>query len=332
LHNGTVYRWNRPCYGVRDGTAHLRIENRVLPAGPTVRDEIANAAVFFGLMSALGDEYGDVRNVMAFDDAVENFVAAARHGLKAQFTWIGGKTRSASELLLDHLLPLARQGLASHGIDAGDIDLYLGVIEDRVRSGRTGAQWIHESLSAMAGQGTRDQRLRALTQAMLARQREGKPVHSWPPAALAEVGDWRASYRRVGQYMTTDLFTVRPQDLVDLAASLMEWEHIRHVPVEDDDGRLVGLVSHRALLRLVGQGVGVENREPIPVEKIMTKNPVTVTPETSTLEAIALMRRESVGCLPVVRAGSLVGMVTERDLIGVAARVFEEHLREGSQS
>lgn len=332
LHNGTVYRWNRACYGVKDGKAHLRIENRVLPSGPTVRDEFANAALFFGLMSALGDEYGPIHEVMAFDDAVENFVAAARHGLKAQFTWIGGKNHSAAALLLDHLLPLARKGLAAQGIDSEDIDLYLGVIEERVRSGRTGAQWMHESLAAMAGHGTRDQRLRTLARATMMRQKSGEPVHTWPPASLADTGDWRASYKRVGQCMTTDLFTVRPQDLVDLAASLMEWEHIRHVPVEDDDGRLVGLVSHRSLLRLVGQGLDNGDHQAIAVAAIMKRDPVTVTPETSTLDAIDLMRREAVGCLPVVKAGSLVGIITERDLINVAARLFEEHLREATQT
>lgn len=332
LHNGTVYRWNRACYGVNDGVAHLRIENRVLPAGPTVRDEMANAALFFGLMSALGDEYGPVDKVMAFDDAVENFVAAARRGLKAHFTWMHGKTYSASELILDHLLPLARKGLEVHDIAAGDIDLYLGVIEDRVRSGRTGAQWTHESLAGMSSQGTKDQRMRTLVRATMSRQEQGEPVHTWPPATLAETGDWRDSYLRVGQFMTTDLFTVRPHDLVDLAASLMEWEHIRHVPVEDDHGRLVGIVTHRSLLRLVGQGLANEEKAPIAVSEIMRVDPVTVTPETPTPEAIELMRDNEVGCLPVVKAGSLVGIVTERDLIDVAARLFEEHMKEAGQA
>src|SRR5690606_21966880 len=100
LHNGTVYRWNRPCYGVQDGVAHLRIENRVLPAGPTVLDEMANAAFFFGLMSALAEEYADIRKVMTFDAAKDNFVAAARGGLKAQFTWFGGRSVPAHELIL----------------------------------------------------------------------------------------------------------------------------------------------------------------------------------------------------------------------------------------
>lgn len=326
LHNGTVYRWNRACYGVHEGVAHLRIENRVLPAGPTVRDEMANAALFFGLMSALAEEYGEIDKVMDFDHAKENFVSAARRGLKAQFTWINGSSHTAERLLLDHLLPLARKGLEASGIEARDVDLYIGTVEDRIRSGQTGSQWIHASLSAMGDNGSRDQRLRTLVRGLLSRQRGGEPVHSWAPVTSAETGDWRASYLRVGQYMTTDLFTVRPEDLVDLAASLMDWEHIRHVPVEDDDGKLVGLVSHRSLLRLIGtemEGAA----QPTTVNDIMKRNPVTVTPDTSTLDAIEMMRAHNVGCLPVVKDEALVGIITERDLIDVAARLFEEHLR-----
>ena len=132
--------------------------------------------------------------------------------------------------------------------------------------------------------------------------------------------------------MTTDLFTVRPEDLVDLAASLMEWEHIRHVPVEDDEGRLVGLVSHRSLLRLVGRGLEQENREPVAVRDIMRTNPITATPDTTTLDAIGTMRRHKVSCLPVVKKDRLVGIVTEHDLIKVAGRLLEDHLREASGS
>src|SRR4029079_14003162 len=91
LHNGTVYRWNRPCYGIHEGKAHLRIECRVLPAGPSVRDEVANAAFFYGMMASLADEYGDVTKLMAFDDAKANFIAAARYGLHARMKWVKGK-------------------------------------------------------------------------------------------------------------------------------------------------------------------------------------------------------------------------------------------------
>ncbi len=326
LHNGTVYRWNRPCYGVKDGVAHLRIENRTLPAGPTVVDEIANSAFYFGLMTALGDEYGDVASVMQFDDAKANFMAAARYGLKAQLTWLEGRVYTASGLILEHLLPLAREGLAARNIDSADVDRYLGVIEERVGRMRTGAQWMLDSLANMSGKATRDERYRAITAAMVARQEEGVPVHEWDLASLEEAPKWQDSFRTVGQVMNQDVFTVHPEDLVDLAASVMEWEHIRHVPVEDTDGNLVGLVSHRALLRLVGRGE--VKGDPVAVREIMRPDPVTITPEASVLGAIETMKRHGVSCLPVVQDGALVGIVTEADFIEVAGTLLEAKLRE----
>ncbi len=328
LHNGTVYRWNRPCYGVYNGVPHLRIENRALPAGPTLLDEIANAAFFFGLMAGLTEDYGDISKVMEFDDAQSNFINAARVGLKANLTWMKGTQYSASALILTELLPLARVGLQGAGIDTVDIDKYLGVVEERVRHGQTGSQWMLDSLSGMGETGTPDQRLCALTKAIMARQETTKPVHEWELASVDEFDSWRESYRKVGQFMTTDLFTVRPEDVVDLAASLMDWRHLRHVPVEDNDGRLVGLVSHRSLLRLLGQGLKTEDASGVAVREIMKPNPITVTPETPTLQAIELMRKHKLGCLPVVEGDRLVGIITERDLIRIAAMLFEKHLRD----
>jgi CBS domain-containing protein/gamma-glutamylcysteine synthetase len=328
LHNGTVWPWNRACYGVADGRAHLRIENRALPSGPTVLDEMANAAFFIGLMSALPSEYGEINKLMTFDDAKANFFAAARHGLQAQFMWTGGKSYGASELILEHLLPLARKGLKENDIETQDIDRYLGTVEERVRSGQTGAQWMLHSLNMLGGEGTRDIRHRTLTANILARQQTNEPVHRWPIIEKSSgLNDWRRSYQTVGQYMSTDLFTVRPDDLVDLAASMMQWKHVRHVPVEDDEGRLVGLVSHRNLLRLLACGLHAGNGEPVVVRQIMKPDPVRVTPDTPTLEAIEIMRHHNVGCLPIVKDGHLVGIVTAYDFLAVSAKLFEDQLR-----
>ena len=196
--------------------------------------------------------------------------------------------------------------------------------------GCTGSQWLLDSLRGMGEEGNQDQRDRCLTEAMIANQRTDKPVHEWELATFTDTHDWRASYVQVGQFMTTDLFTVHPEDIVDLAASLMDWRHIRHVPVEDAQGRLVGLVSHRSLLRLVGHGVeaAAHQIDPIAVKDIMKTDPVYVSPDTATLTAIELMREHKVGCLPVVERERLVGIITERDLITVASALFERHLRE----
>jgi CBS domain-containing protein len=145
---------------------------------------------------------------------------------------------------------------------------------------------------------------------------------------LADADDWRLSYRTVGQFMTSDLFTVQPDDLVDLAANLMDWEHIRHVPVEDRDGNLVGILSHRTLIRLLARGAAGQRQGPVAVRDIMKQSPVTVTAETPTRDAIETMRRHSVSCLPVVEGTKLVGILTERDLIAVTAALLDETLRE----
>lgn len=325
LHNGTIWPWNRACYGVTNGRAHLRIENRALPSGPTVLDEIANAAFFVGLMSSLPHEYGDVAKLMSFDDAKTNFFAAARHGLNAQFNWIDGKNHSASELIIDHLLPLAREGLKEASVSPADVDHYLGVVEERIRSGQTGAQWMMKSLNVVLDQ-PREARNRLLAGEMLMRQKTGEPISRWPVLAVNESDEWSQSYQTVGQFMSTDLFTVRPEDLVDLAASVMAWRHIRHVPVEDEQGRLIGLVSHRALLRLFTRGTAVHNENAITVRDIMTSDPFTVSSTTPTLEAMEMMRQNRVGCLPVLDDGRLVGIVTSYDFLEASARFFREHL------
>ncbi|MCA9605182.1 MAG: CBS domain-containing protein [Myxococcales bacterium] len=331
LHNGTVYRWNRACYGKTNGVAHLRIENRVLPAGPTIVDEVANAAFFFGLMSGVLEEIGNPRDRIDFDDAKGNFYAAARLGLKAQFTWVDGETVTAGELIRERLLPLAREGLEHVGIDRADIDRYLGIIEARVRSSRTGSQWMLDSFASLSKdfEASGDMVERRILGAMLENQRAGMPVHEWPTCAHGTIRDredeWRRGLQRVGQFMTTDLFTVRPTDLVDLAASVMDWEHVKHIPVEDDNGHLLGLVTHRSLLRLIARGKA--NQDPVIVEEIMIRDPETISPDTPTLVAMEKMRENGYGCLPVVDDGKLVGVITQSDLIRVSSRLLEKFLK-----
>src|SRR5215831_1049297 len=326
LHNGTVWRWNRPCYGVSDGAAHLRIEHRPMPAGPSIIDEMANAAFFYGLMTALPHEYGEFEKLMTFDDAKNNFFAAARYGLKAQLAWVGGRDWPASALIIEHLLPMAREGLKRAGADAEDRDRYLDVIEERVERDQNGALWSLRSIAAMCERGTRETRLRALTEAMLVGSRSGAPISRWTLATVNGSTDWSRSYQAVAHLMSTDLFTVRPDDLVDLAASVMEWRHIRHVPVEDDEGRLVGLISHRDLLRLLAQGLLSRSVKEVTVKEIMIRDLMTVSPETPALEALAIMRRRKVGCLPVVENDRLVGIVTAYDFLSISAEMIEKQL------
>ncbi|MGW0699873.1 glutamate-cysteine ligase family protein [Streptomyces sp. NPDC002867] len=187
LHNGTVYRWNRPVYAVVDGVPHLRVENRVLPAGPTVADVVANAAFYYGLVRALAEETRPVWTRLPFAAAHENFEAACRHGIDAELLWPrpgrgGGVTRvPVAKLVRDELLPLAAAGLDAWNIEPADRDRYLGIIEERCRRRTNGASWqadtFHRALEAGL---ERDAALVATTRRYGELMREGEPVHTWP--------------------------------------------------------------------------------------------------------------------------------------------------------
>jgi len=326
LHNGTVYRWNRACYGISEGKPHLRIELRVMPSGPTVVDEIANSALWWGLMQGLAAEVGDVTKRMSFDDAKLNFLSAARHGLAAQLQWFDGETLPAQALLRDKLIPLAREGLLASGVDQGDVDRYMGILDARVRSGTTGSRWILKSHFNLKDHGTAGERLNAITAAIVKRQRSNESIIHWPYARLDEAGGWKKNYLKVEQFMSTDLTTVHPEEALDLVANLMVWERIRYVPVEDAENRLVGLVSYRHLLRVIAKGLVEGRSRPVPVSEVMQTHVLTVTPESPSLDAIRLMREQRIGCLPVVKDGRLVGVLTEAEFMDIAAELLEQNL------
>ncbi|WP_250404257.1 glutamate--cysteine ligase [Streptomyces cellostaticus] len=187
LHNGTVYRWNRPVYDIADGVPHLRVENRVLPAGPTITDVIANAAFYYGLVRALAEESRPVWTRLPFEAAEANFDAACRDGIDARFVWprrgrYGGTGEvDAVTLVRDELLPLAAAGLDAWGVEAADRDLYLGVIEERCRRRVNGAAWqaatFHRALEQGLGRGDA---LAATTRRYAELMHVGEPVHTWP--------------------------------------------------------------------------------------------------------------------------------------------------------
>ncbi|NGO71256.1 glutamate--cysteine ligase [Streptomyces boncukensis] len=188
LHNGTVYRWNRPVYGVADGVPHLRVENRVLPAGPTVTDVLANAAFYYGLVRALADEPRPVWHRLPFADAARNFDAACRYGLDAELWWPrGGRATGlarvpAARLVQDQLLPLAAAGLDAWGVEASDRDRYLSVIEGRCRWRVNGASWQSAAYHRARDAGLdREKALAAVTRRYCELVAAGDPVHTWPP-------------------------------------------------------------------------------------------------------------------------------------------------------
>ena len=326
LHTGTVWRWNRACYGVADGVPHLRIENRVLPSGPTTVDEIANAALWLGLMRGVGDLHPDISRLMGFDDVRANFANGAREGLSSSQLWIDGTERSAPELLLDVLLPIAADGLAAAGVDGDDTQRYLGVIERRAKSGYTGAKWQVQSMQSMRQQGTLGQRLNSLTAAIVARQQVGNPVSEWTGASIEEGGGWEHNFRAIEQIMVTELVTVAEDDPLDLAANLMDWHHIRQVLVEDVDDGIIGILSYRRLLRVIAGAANGTSWDDLCVGDLMQRDPVCVPPTMSPLRALEIMRSFGVGALPVVDDGKLVGLVTEHDFMNVAGTLMLQQL------
>lgn len=188
LHNGTIYRWNRPVYDIADGVPHLRVENRVLPAGPTVTDVLANAAFYYGLVRALADEHRPVWSRLPFATAEQNLRAACRHGIDARLQWPrpgrggGLATVPADRLVLEELLPLAAAGLDAWGVEPADRDRYLGVIEGRCRRRTNGAAWQVAAYHRARESGLdREKALAATVRRYCEHVREGEPVHCWPP-------------------------------------------------------------------------------------------------------------------------------------------------------
>jgi hypothetical protein len=181
LHNGTVYRWNRPVYAVTDGRPHLRVENRVLPAGPTTVDVLANAAFYYGVVRALAQAERPIWTRMSFSAAAENLISGARGGIEARVYWPGMGQLPVTELVLRRLLPLAWEGLSQWGVDLADAERLLGIIEQRCLTGRTGATWQTQTVHDLSGPTDRRGALQRMTQGYIERSATNEPVHCWTP-------------------------------------------------------------------------------------------------------------------------------------------------------
>jgi len=180
LHNGTVYRWNRPIYDLVDGRPHLRVENRVLPAGPTIIDTMANAALYYGVLRTLAEEDRPIWTQMSFVDAEDNFRSCAQHGIGAKVYWPGFGELPADELVLRHLLPMADEGLRRWGVSTAVRDRYLGVIEGRCTSGVNGASWQIAAVQRLEDRGAdRSTALTGMLEHYIRAMHTNEPVHSW---------------------------------------------------------------------------------------------------------------------------------------------------------
>lgn len=324
LHNGTIYKWNRPCYGITNGKPHLRIENRYIPAGPTVADEIANMAFWLGVMRSDGDHHKDLTQKLDFDDARDNFLRAAKYGLGASMTWYNGKTLTAQELIQKELLPLAEEGLKAAGIDKADIDRNLDIVRERVESGQTGSKWMITAFNRLKKQeATVDEAILAVTAGTHKRQSTSAPVHKWDLPETSESGTWSERITTVEQIMTTDLVTVQDGDLAELVAHIMDWRKIHHVPVENDEGEVVGLITAGVLVNRFGNMQGDEIHT-MTVGEVMVSKVAAVPPEATVREGLRVLREYGTGCLLVVNNKKLVGIVTTYDFAMIADKLLAE--------
>ncbi|MER3316865.1 MAG: CBS domain-containing protein [Allomuricauda sp.] len=305
LFNSTVYRWNRPCYGVGNGKPHLRIENRYIPAGPTIIDEIANFAFWVGLMAGRPKKYDDMPNLMDFRSAKLNFLRAATSGRHAMFSWMG-KAMTMKKIIRQELLPIAYNGLKKFNIDEEDINRLLGVIEKRTNGG-TGADWQIKNFRELRKQMKLDSAIVQLTKALYKNQQEDIPVHQWKPIeGMVETKD---SFRWVSQIMSTKLMKLYEDDYANLALAIMQWNNIHHLPVENGKGELVGLLTWSHIEKFEKL-----DKNEARVSDIMVKKVISVEPKTEIKTAESIMEKHHIGCLPVCVGAHIVGIISKVDL------------------
>lgn len=324
VHNSTVYRWNRPCYGISpNGKPHLRIENRVIPAGPTVLDEVANAAFWLGAMMGMADKVDDVTKHISWSDVRDNFGKAARFGIDSNFTWFKDKKVGVCELVRKELIPIARAGLKKMKVAQKDIDRYMGVIEGRAKAHMNGARWQLRAFTKLKEETSRDEALSVLTASIIENQNKGLPGHKWKMPELTDLKEYRPSKIKVEEFMQTDLFTVQKDDIIELVAEMMDWREISFTPVENTKGDLIGLVSSKMILRHLVKGNRLHEKGTGTVKDIMMKNPPSISSDATILEAMKKMREAKIGCLPVIKGKELIGLITQMDFLRISGRLIE---------
>ena len=309
LHNGTLYKWNRLCYGVHNNVAHLRIENRYIPSGPSVKDEVANALFWVGVMQGMPEEYKNIWEKIPFNDARGNFINAARTGIDTYFNWFG-EGISAKRLVKKVLIPMAKKGLKKSNINSKDIKYYLNIIEKRIDKNVTGSKWMVRSSRKLRESVSKDVSCLLLTYHMFKNQQTNKPVHQWD-LADANTTSLSKKFDKLYKVMTTELFVVNEDDLVELVAKIMEWKNIHHLPVVNKFNKIIGIITKSNL-----QGIDFfKKRDKLIVAKdVMVRKVIAVDPETLVEDAREIMNINNIGCLPIIDGGELIGIFTKSDL------------------
>lgn len=324
VHNSTIYRWNRPCYGISDnGKPHLRIENRVIPSGPTIADEMANAAFWLGTMVGMKDRIDDIRKHLSFADVRDNFVKSAQFGIDSKFNWFNDQKISACDLALNELIPLAEEGLKTYGIDSSDIDKYLGIIKERATKHTNGARWMLRSFTKLKDESNVDEALSVVTHAIIENQQKEIPGHEWEIPRLEDYQGYIPLNMRVSECMETDFTTVHESDIIELVGELMSWKDINYTPVEDKNGNLIGLVTNKQIMKSLIKKKNSSSDEDVTVRDIMITEPITVKESDDMMEAMRLIQKHKINCLPVVNGKELIGVVSDRMFLDISSRLME---------
>jgi len=276
---------------------------------------------WIGLMEGMAAKYDDITQHINFEDVRDNFVKAAKYGIDSTFSWIDDRKVSIGTLVKDELIPIAEQGLKLHGIDRADIDKYINIIYGRAASHMNGARWNLRAYTNLIKETTRDEALTVLTSAIHENQRNELPGHLWGLPQISDLMHYRPNRLLVEEFMRTDIFTVQEDDIIEFVSDLMKWRKIRHIPVEDDEGKLVGLMTTNQVIEYHRNEKA--DKEKMTVRDLMIKDPITIAPMETIKSATKLMRDKSIGCLPVVNNGELAGIITEQDVLRISSRMIE---------
>ena len=309
LHNGTLYKWNRLCYGVHNNIAHLRIENRYIPSGPSVKDEIANALLWVGVMQGMPKQYEKIWRKMPFYDARGNFVNAARTGINTYFNWFG-KGISAKKLLENILIPMAKEGLLKSNVEEAEIDYYLDIIQKRIDTSSTGSKWLIENKRKLRKEVSKYESNVILTEHIYKNQKSNKSISEWESIDFYE-NNSDNKYDKVYKIMSTSLFVVHENDLLKLVLKIMDWKNISHIPVVNKYNKIVGMIERIQLSKLDFTSKKVMNKV---AKNIMNKHYDVAHPETSYKTAKDLILNTKNTCVAVIKDDKLVGIFTKSDL------------------
>jgi predicted transcriptional regulator len=312
LHNGTLYKWNRLCYGVAENVAHLRIENRYIPSGPSVKDEIANTLFWAGVMNGMPKQYEKIWTKMSFLDAKGNFINASRTGLNTYFNWFG-KGISAKKLLEYIFIPIAKEGLLKANINKNDIDYYLNIILKRIKKSTTGSSWLVSNKRVLRSNYSNYETNAILTQQIYKNQKLGKVVSEWKQIKGKQKGkSIRNKYDKIYKIMTTKLFVVHENDLLLLALKIMDWKKIHHLPVVNEHNKVIGILNKDIIK---GLDFSVKSVKDIVAKKFMNKNFSKTNPETSFEKTKEILKKDNNSCVVILdKNDCLIGLCTQNDI------------------